>query len=908
MAGVVCSKCDVGWVIYSHDKHCGYCGCKIFDFKIRWEEEPLLYADDGSDIHDLTILVENIGAYPVTFQPLQTTRDNTILFPQSNDSPFEVEAGKFRAVPIQVKLANLERAHEVITVRVQDAPSDFENEKSLCLKTLPDPEFKLTPDPIEVRYRRGTEKTTVDLHLGVLQGEFYISDIKVKQGYVLRVGYSKDLHTKNSASKKLLLELDCNQLSDELSVVKLNFEIYGLPQPIEKQIEIRSEIVPEPPKLFVPPMSLDITQDRKKTHILTLQNRGERPLTIQDIIFNSPSNLVQLPDLEFPIDIEGGEHQDIEMQILADGIEPGIYPINFTINSNCENEPAYKGILSVNVKKLEEYPHYLAIDFGTTNSCCAYFDLNTDAIKLVHLDSRLDPIRAVGYDANIIPSLIFYQSQSTNVEGYLVGYDAKGSHLDETEGHYCIRSVKRWLGFNWYRQFPNNLKLRPRDVVADILKHIIKRSEEHLDTLSTKSKIKRCVVTYPTMFDIKQQEDIKQAFEKAGITDLILIDEASAASLGVISQREQLGDYRLLVYDFGGGTIDIVLSHVTNDGEEITIEPLAHGGNPRYGGDDVTQKIVNFVLDEFGQRIKEEEPNLNYDIPYLSPREIWKPLGDQRKDRAKLFNTPLLYDRAEDLKKELSEQDTANRDFPLSVLVGDDVRPLDNLIRGNISVSISKERLHSFVADELRHTFADIDTMISENDGHLPEIVILAGQSSKMPVVKEMMTTHFQEKYQTDEVDIQLSESPKECVAIGAAQYGMTHSSPSKVWFEIRNFRKTHSSIGIMQYDGRQQVFKEIIPKGRLVPDESFGRTNIPLRTGETYIDVRERFGTNDKLSTIDDYILTLPENIPREALRNACLEMAVEESGVIKMVALVDNRKYKFAVEKREPEFVDEI
>ncbi|MDE0089182.1 MAG: hypothetical protein OXU23_25925, partial [Candidatus Poribacteria bacterium] len=242
MADVVCSKCDVGWVIYSHDKHCGYCGCKIFDFKVRWEEEPLLYADDGSDIHDLTILVENIGAYPVTFQPLQTTSDDTILFPQPNDSPFEVEAGKFRAVPIQVKLANLDRAHEVITVRVQDAPSDFENEQSLYLKALPHPEFKLTPHPIEVRYRKGTEKTTKALHLEVQQSEFYIRNIKVKHGYVLRVGYSKDLHQKNKASQKVLLEIDCNQLSDELNVVKLSFELLGFSQPIEKQVQIRREI------------------------------------------------------------------------------------------------------------------------------------------------------------------------------------------------------------------------------------------------------------------------------------------------------------------------------------------------------------------------------------------------------------------------------------------------------------------------------------------------------------------------------------------------------------------------------------------------------------------------------------------------------------------------------------------
>ena len=907
MADAVCSKCDVGWVIHSHDKHCGFCGCKVFDFSMKWEKEPLIYADDGADIHDLTILVENNGAYPITFQPIRTIRDNTILFPQANNSPFEVEAGKFRSVPIQVKLTDLERYHEVITVRAQDAPSDFESEKSLRLQALLTPEFRLTPNPVVVRHRRGTEQATIDLRFEVLQSRFTIKFIRVSPQWVKKIQCKRGPHENGSAAKDVSLDIDCNQLNDELNVVKLRFELNGFSEPIEKQVHIRREIVPEPPKLFVPPMSLDITQDRKKTYTLTLQNRGERLLTIQNIVFNSPSKLVQLPNVEFPLSIEGGEHHNIEMPISAVGIEPKTYPVNFTINSNCEDAPKYEGVLNVNVKELEAYPHYLAIDFGTTNSCCAYLDLDTDAIKLVHLDSSIDPIKAVGYDPNIIPSLIFYQSQSKNGEDYLVGYDAKGSHLKD-EGHYCIRSVKRWLGFDWYRQFPNNLKLQPRDVVADILEHIIKRSEEHLDTLSTKSKIKRCVITHPTMFDRKQLKDIKQAFEKVGIADLKLIDEASAASLGVISQRKQQGDYRLLVYDFGGGTIDIVLSHVKSNGNEITIEPLAHGGNPRYGGDDLTQAIIDFALDEFGQRIKKENLNLRYDIPYLSPKKIWQPSGDQKKDRATLLNTPFLYNRAEELKKELSDKDKANRDFPLSVLVGNDVRPLDSLTQGNINVSISKEQLHSFVADKLRQTFADIDAMIRENGGHLPEIVILAGQSSKMPIVREMMTTHFQKKYQTDDVDIQLSESPKECVAIGAAQYGMTHSLPSKVRFEIRNFRKTHSSIGIMQSDGRQQLFEEIIPKGRLIPDESVGRTNIRLGIGETYIDVRERFGTNDKLSRIDDYILTLPENIPREALRNACLKMEVEENGEIKVVALVDNCEYKFTVKKKEPEFVDEI
>ena len=901
MVDAVCSKCDVGWVIHSHDKHCGYCGCKVFDFSVTWEQEPRIYANDDANTHDLTILVENTGAYPITFQPIRTTRDDVIRLPQGNDSSFTVSPGQQHPIPIQVNPTNLARYTETIIVRAQDAPSNLPSVESLHLEALPLPEFHLTPNPVRVSHRRRTETEEVELLLEVRQSEFYIRHIRATGKSVLGVRYSQQLHQTNGAFKKVILELNCNQLTDEPNLVKLDFELRDLSQPIEKQIEIQREIVPDPPKLFVPPppVNLEVTQEREKTHTLTLQNRGERTLTIQNIAFTDPFRLIRMLDVEPPITIKGGGQHEVEMQLLAVDVEPGDHPINSTINSNCETDPLYEYVLNVEVNALEAYPHYLAIDFGTTNSCCAY--LGAEPVpQLVDLGSS-------GNHSPIMSSSIIYHSQPQNGVRYTVGDGAEDTRTSEIDGPYYISSVKRWLGFNWNRPFPNNLRLQPSDVVAHILKHIIERAEKHLDMISTRSRIEKCVITYPTMFNRRQQEDIKQAFETIGITDFKLIDEASAASLGAISQRQQQGDYRLLVYDFGGGTIDIVLSHVANDGREITIEPLAHGGNPNYGGDDVTQAIVDFVLDEFRKRIQNETPNLSFDIPYQSRRKVWQLSGDQEKDKATLHNTRLLYDSAEELKKELNDQNTANRDFSLSVVVGDGVRPIESLTQGKINVTISKTTLNSLVADELHQTFVEIDTMISDNDGHLPEIVILAGQSSRMPMVKERMAAHFQTEYRTN-VDIHLSESPKECVAIGAAQYGMTDSMPAQVWFDIRQFRRTHSSIGIMQFDGRQQIFVEIIPKGRLIPDESFGSMNMPLRTGDTNIDVRERFRENSELSPIGEYTLTLPENIPREALREAQLKMAVGDSDEIKVVALVGGKEYMFTVERQTPEFVDEI
>lgn len=910
MADIVCSKCDVGWVIHSRDKYCGFCGCGVFDFSVKWEKEPLIYAD-GADIQDLTILVENKGAYPLTFQPIGTTRDNTILFPQGNDSPFEVKAGKFRAVPIQVKLTNLARSHEVITVRAQDAPLNFESEKSLCLKALPHPEFKLTPNPIEVSCRRGTEKATKDLHLEVLQGEFYISDIKVTRGSVLRVGYSKNFQTKNNAFKKVLLEIDCNQLSDELNVVKLSFELLGFSQPIEKQIHIRREIVPEPPKLFVPPMSLDITQDRKKTHTLTLQNRGERLLTIQNIVFNSPSKLVQMPNVEFPLSIEGSEHHNIEMQISAVGIEPKTYPINFTINSNCEDAPEYEGALNVNVKELEAYPHYLAIDFGTTNSCCAYLDLKTYKPKLIPLDSEATP-------PEIMPSTIIYHTQPKNGKVCHVGYDAETDRTSEIDGPYYISSVKRWLGYEWGRYFPDNQNLQPCDVVADILKHIIEQAERYLDTITTQSKVKKCIVTYPTMFPHEQRADLRRAFEKIGIDDVILIDEGSAASIATVFQRrvkDTSKGYRMLVYDFGGGTIDIVLSQVTNNDGEIRFEPLASAGNPRYGGEDVTHAIVEVILEKLKTKIRSVNPNLSFKIPYFDPRKTPEPSEKTSIDRARQNNLSILYSQAEKMKRELSEKPETTGYFGvISVVVGSDTRSLENLTQDDITVQLSTQQLQKIIEPGLSKTFDDIDAMMEASDARLPDFVILAGQSSKMRAVKQMMHAHFQSKYGKN-IDVQLGNPPKECVVLGAAEYGRHHtvSFIDGNWIEydadLANI--THSRLGIVQIRGRQPIFSEVIPKGNRIPDNSRNTVDFPLRSRETYIDVHEHFGTDDDLtnsSQIASYTLTLSENVTKEELRNARLEMSVRADGEIELKALVGDEKFNSTVKKKKPPFVDKI
>lgn len=897
---MVCLKCNTGWAILHHEKYCGYCGCTIFEFSMQWKEDPLFYVSDETDIRELPILVENTGASPIKFQPIQIQSGNALELPAPNE-PFEVKPGQSYVIEVRVDPKKLTKQPEKITLHIQEASPNFEREKSLTLQALPLPDFKLTPSRALLRYPKSKKTETIDFRVEFHQNQFDIESIESSQDWIKAIDHSE-------APRNVRLEIDCNKLEEGHNPETLRFKLRGPSQPIEKQIEVQAEIMPEPAKLFVPEVSLEVTQDRVKTHTLTLQNRGERPLRVQNIVCRDPSNSVQLTNLEFPINIEGGERRSVELQISAVDIEPGTYSINFTIHSNCEIAPEYEDVLNVTIKQREEYPYYLAIDFGTTNSCCAYVDKNHN-VELLPLDAEANP-------PEIIPSSIIYRSQSTEETTYHVGYDAETDRTSVRDGPYYISSVKRWLGFRWQRTFPNNQKYQPFDVVSHILKHIINQAEDYLEQQGIESKITKCVITHPTIFTPQQQDDLRQAFENIGISKPILIDEASAASMGIISESDDTlqEDYRLLVYDFGGGTIDIVLSQVTINGKDIAIEPIARDGERQYGGDDVTQAIVDFVLKEYGKQIERQNPGLNFEIPFFEPGRILQSSGNQEVDDATRRNAATLYQRAEEMKKELNTKPDTEFSSALDVVVGGGVRNLQELIENDLSVKLSAQQFRSFVEPILKKTFEKIDAMVADNGARLPNTVVLAGQSAKMQLVKNLMVVHFQENYQK-EIEIHLDENPKTCVVKGAAQYGLNLSFPVAEGeggiqvIELKN--KTPSRLGIARTKLGKPVFGEIIPKGKLIPQKSVHTTDCRLQSRAPFIEVHEHFGADDDLknaSLVAGYTLNLPRKVPDQALREARLRMAVKTNGEIELTALVGGEEYTFTVKKQKPEFVDNI
>lgn len=923
MTDVVCTKCDVGWLIHTHDKYCGYCGCAVFDFAVEWEEEPLLYAGNTTNIYELTILVQNTGAYPVLFDPIHTESSSIIKFLRPNKNTFEVKAGAQQPIPIQLNLDNLVEHTEIIKVRAKEAPSDAEKEKSLKLQVYPTPDFELTPSRIDILHQKDEVEVARNIHLEVLRSQFKVKSIKCTPHWVKPTFFPIGQYKKGNAAKKVSLDINCKELNDGLNTATLEFELQGYSKTIQKQIKLHKEVLPDPPELFVPSMQLPVTQNREINHFFTLQNKGERTLTIDKIEFNDPSELVQLQNVEYPIEIPAEGYENIDMVISADGIDPKTHNVKFTIHSNCSTNPQYQYTLIVNVERQREYPYYLAIDFGTTNSCCAYIDLESNEPILIPLDTKAIP-------PEIMASLIVYHKELTNAKTHHVGFDAETYRTSERDGAFYISSVKRWLGYKWRRYFPNNQELSPRDVVADILKHIIAQAEDHLDKEGLPSKISSCAVSHPTMFLSKQRDDLKLAFREIGIENTVFIDEASAASIGNIYQFLQKHetfqkDYSMLVYDFGGGTIDIVLSKITGDIYGCTIQPVARGGNPKFGGDDVTQAIVDYVLRHLSAKVKEENPNLQFEIPYLRLRKILQPSGNPNRDNVSYENSRILYSLAEEIKLELSNKDEvkekegvneknrneASRNFQLRVVVGDNVRDLDSYIEGSANVILSQTKFQALIEPTLKETFMNIDAMIAENNGAPPNIVVLAGQSSKMPVLKRLMAEHLRTKYKKD-IPIELADDPKECVVIGAAEYGLTkRADGTEILIDLED--KTHSRFGIMSIVAGRRLFREIIPKGTPLPipkDESIEiDTKLSVRT--VSISMYEHFGVDNDItnaSLIGNYSYTLPDDILESALRQTKMKVHIDENHLIQITIVVDGKEYETTFKRITPVSVDEI
>jgi molecular chaperone DnaK len=366
----------------------------------------------------------------------------------------------------------------------------------------------------------------------------------------------------------------------------------------------------------------------------------------------------------------------------------------------------------------------IGIDLGTTNSCVAV--LEGGEPKVIPNEEG----------ARTTPSIVAFSKTGER----LVGQVAKRQAITNPEN--TVFSIKRFMGRR-FNEVNDEMKMvpykvtqqgdhvgvlaqgkeyTPPEISAMILQKLKKSAEAYLGETVTEA-----VITVPAYFNDAQRQATKDAGKIAGLDVKRIVNEPTAAALAYGLDKKK--DETIAVYDFGGGTFDISILEV---GEGV-IEVKSTNGDTHLGGDNLDQRIVEWLIAEF-----KHEEGLD--------------LGSKGNEMA----LQRLKDAAEKAKIELST--TVETEINLPFITADATGP-KHLVR-----KLTRAKLEQLVEDLLsrslepcKKAMADAGVTASQID----EVVLVGGQT-RMPKIQELVKGLFGREPHR-------GVNPDEVVAIGAA-------------------------------------------------------------------------------------------------------------------------------------------
>jgi len=391
----------------------------------------------------------------------------------------------------------------------------------------------------------------------------------------------------------------------------------------------------------------------------------------------------------------------------------------------------------------------IGIDLGTSNSAASVLEAGRPVI--------IPSAEGATYAGKAFPSYVAFTKDGQR----LVGEPARRQAVTNPDGTFS--AFKRKMGSDYKYEF-NSKSYTPQELSSMLLQKIKTDAEAFLG-----QPVNKAVITVPAYFNDNQRQATKDAGEIAGLEVVRIINEPTAASLAYgLDKSDQ--EHKILVFDFGGGTLDVTIMEFGGN----VFEVKSTSGDTQLGGTDMDNAIVEFLVNKFKddtgvdvfndtaamQRLREAAEKAKIELSTVLDTEI---------------NLPYL---------------TANQNGPQHLKVKLTRAKLEELVRPIV------ERCKSSIEQALK----DAKLKPSEVDK-----VILVGGPTRMPIVQKFV----REQVGTEP---ERGIDPMECVAMGAAiQGGVLAGEVS----DILLLDVTPLSLGIETLGG---VFTKLIERNTTIP------------------------------------------------------------------------------------------
>ena len=416
------------------------------------------------------------------------------------------------------------------------------------------------------------------------------------------------------------------------------------------------------------------------------------------------------------------------------------------------------------------------IDLGTTNSCCSVW-IN----KTLHVIKE----KINGKSYSLIPSVAYI-----NDDQIIVGNNALNKNpiltfnnskrlIGRNFNDNSVSTFQKFLSYNITSNLNGNILIstkkglkKPEEISAMILAKIKLLA---MDFANIKDGTINAIITIPAYFNDSQRRATQDAAKIAGINCIRMINEPTAAALsyGILGKKTDT-ERNIIVYDFGGGTLDVSLLNI----DEGIFEVIATTGDSYLGGEDFTQELFNYIVNSFKNKL-----NMDSD------------------EKLKIH-----YEKLKDLKN-LCE----NAKIKLSKIEETNIFIQNFWGTNNLNITINRHKFQEICKDLLERAMKPILDIMNNDEIKMEDItdVLLVGGTTNIPVIQFMLHNYFN-------IKPTLSTNPDYIVSAGAAIQGyMLNNQSDPFCQDIVLVDVIPLSLGIETLNG---VFSPIIERNSCIP------------------------------------------------------------------------------------------